>query len=223
MPDLRELVSSELLPYVTGPGQYIGGETNQLPAPGDWESAEVRVAVAFPDTYAIGMSHLGCQIIYWLCNHSPGVTAERVYCPWSDAEAVMRARNIPLFTWDTRRPVADADILAVSLQYEMAYTNILTMLELAGIPWRSAERDDSHPLVIAGGPQADSPEPLADFLDLIVLGDGEDSMASILAAYKEYQAAGVDSGTFSLGLRPVDVRRALQRRRNRPCVRAAIR
>lgn len=191
MGDLRDLVSRELLPFVTTPGQYIGGEFNQLPQPGDWERAEVRVAVAFPDTYAIGMSHLGCQIIYWLCNHTPGVTAERVFCPWTDAEKLMRHKRIPLFTWDTRRPVAEADILAVSLQYEMAYTNILSLLDLSGIPLRSADRDDSHPLVIAGGPQADSPEPMADFLDLIVLGDGEDSMQGIIAAYREYRANGV--------------------------------
>ncbi len=191
MDNLRTIVSRDLLPFVTTPGQYIGGEVNQLPQPGDWQQADVRVVVAFPDTYAIGMSHLGCQIIYWLCNHTPGVTAERVYCPWTDAETVMRDKNIPLFTWDTRQPVADADILAISLQYEMAYTNILTLLDLAGIPLRSADRDDRHPLVIAGGPQADNPEPMADYLDLIVLGDGEESMAAILDAYQEYRREGV--------------------------------
>ena len=191
MNNLRDRVSQELLPNVKTPGQYIGGEINQLPSPGDWEAADVRVVIAFPDTYAIGMSHLGCQIIYWLCNHTPGVTAERTYCPWGDAEALMRARNIPLFTWDTRQLVGQADILAVSLQYEMAYTNILTLLDLAGIPLRSADRGNSHPLVIAGGPQADSPEPMADFLDLVILGDGEESMANVLAAYKEMKAGGV--------------------------------
>jgi radical SAM family uncharacterized protein len=191
MGDLRQRVSQELLPFVKTPGQYVGGEFNQLPKPGDWEQADVRVVVAFPDTYAIGMSHLGCQIIYWLCNQTPGVTAERVFCPWTDAEQVMRAKNIPLFTLDTRQPAAEADIFAVSLQYEMAYSNILTLLDLAGIPLRSAERDERHPLVVAGGPQADSPEPMAEFLDLIVLGDGEDSMRAILAAYREYRAAGV--------------------------------
>lgn len=191
MGDLRELVSRELLPYVETPGQYIGGEFNQLPRPGDWQRADVRVVVAFPDTYAIGMSHLGCQIIYWLCNHVPGVVAERVFCPWIDAEAILRRKGIPLFTWDTRQRASEADIFAVSLQYEMAYTNILTLLDLANIPLRSADRDDRHPLVIAGGPQADSPEPMAEFLDLIVLGDGEDSMAALLAAYREYRAGGV--------------------------------
>lgn len=188
---LRDRISADLLPFVSRPGQYIGRELNQLPRPGDWERADVRVAVAFPDTYTIGMSHLGCQILYWLINHTPGCCAERVFCPWSDAEAVMREKKIPLFTWDTRQPVASADILAISLQYEMAFTSVLQILDLAKIPLRSAQRDDSHPLVIAGGPQADNPEPMAPFLDLVVLGDGEESMAAILTAYKEMKAGGM--------------------------------
>jgi len=191
MKSLRYIVSEELLPFVTRPGQYIGREINQLVSEEDWEHAEVRVAVAFPDAYTIGMSHLGCQILYWLVNHTPGCCAERVYCPWGDAEAVMRAKGIELFTWDTRRPVSSADILAVSLQYEMAFTSVLQLLDLAGIPLRSADRDDGHPLVVAGGPQADNPEPMAAFLDLVVLGDGEASMAAILEAYKEFRAGGV--------------------------------
>jgi radical SAM family uncharacterized protein len=188
---LCERVSEELLPFVRQPAQYIGGEVNQLVSPGDWQRAEVRVAIAFPDVYTIGMSHLGCQILYWICNHTPGVCAERVYSPWTDAEQVMRAKGIPLFTWDTRQRAGDADIFAVSLQYEMGFTNVLTMLDLAGIPLRSADRDDSHPLVIAGGPQTDNPEPFADFLDLVVVGDGEESMRAILAAYQELKRNGV--------------------------------
>jgi len=188
---LKDQVSRDLLPFVTTPGQYIGGEINQLPQPGDWQRADVRVAIAFPDAYSIGMSHLGCQIIYWLCNQTPGVCGERVYSPWTDAEQVMRAKGIELFTWDTRQPVRTADILAISLQYEMAYTNVLTLLDLSGIPLRSAQRDDSHPLVIGGGPQADAPEPIADFLDLIVIGDGEASMSAILDAYNHYKKSGV--------------------------------
>ncbi|MFQ5423398.1 MAG: TIGR03960 family B12-binding radical SAM protein [Phycisphaerae bacterium] len=188
---LSERISEELLPHVRRPGQYIGREVNQLVADGDWQAADVRVVVAFPDAYTIGMSHLGCQIIYWLCNHTPGVCAERCYAPWLDAEGIMRNRAIPLFTWDTRRPVASADIFAVSLQYEMGFTNVLTMLDLAGLPLRACDRDDSHPLVIAGGPQADNPEPMADFLDLVVIGDGEPAMAAILDLYKELKQSGV--------------------------------
>lgn len=189
--DLFQRVSDELLPCVRHPGQYIGGEVNQLAKPGDWERAEVRVVLAFPDTYAIGMSHLGTQILYWIANHTPGVCAERVYSPWLDAEQVMRARNIPLFTWDTRRPAGRADVFAVSLQYELAFTNFLNLLDLAGIPLRAADRTDDHPLVVVGGPQADNPEPLADFVDLAVLGDGEHALAALLEAVKEYKRADV--------------------------------
>jgi len=191
MCDLRARISQELLPYVTQPGQYIGGEINQLATDGDWQRAEVRVAIAFPDAYTIGMSHLGCQILYWLINHTDGCCAERVYCPWGDAESVMRQKKLPLFTWDTRQPVASADIFAVSLQYEMAYTAVLQLLDLAGIPLRAKDRDNSHPLVVAGGPQADNPEPVAPFLDLVVLGDGEASMAAILDAYKQLKRGGM--------------------------------
>ncbi len=190
-------VSDELLPFVRQPAQYIGAEWNQLARPGDWERADVRVAVAFPDAYTIGMSHLGCQILYWLCNHTPGVCAERTYAPWIDAERVLRDRGLPLFTWDTRQPVADADILAISLQYELCFTTVLNVLDLAGIPllreqrWNSRRADGRDwPLVLAGGPQADNPEPMADFIDLFVIGDGEASMAAILSAYRERRAAG---------------------------------
>lgn len=193
MTSLSERVSRELLPYVKQPGQYIGQELNQLVRPGDWQRADVRVAVCFPDAYTIGMSHLGCQILYWLCNHLPGVCAERVYAPWVDAEAVMRRRDIPLFTWDTRQPVREADILAISLQYELCFTTVLNLLDLAGIPLRAAEREDPNrrfPLVIVGGPQADNPEPMAEFVDLVVIGDGEHSMESLISAYRECQRQG---------------------------------
>lgn len=191
MPSLNVRISDELLPFVNQPGQYIGREINQLVADGDWSRARVKVAIGFPDAYTIGMSHLGCQILYWLTNHTDGCCAERVFCPWLDAESIMRAKKLPLFTWDTRQPVADADIFAVSLQYEMSFTSVLQMLDLAGIPLRSGDRDDTHPLVIAGGPQADNPEPVAAFVDLVVLGDGETSMSAILEATKEYKAGGM--------------------------------
>ncbi|MCG3130635.1 MAG: hypothetical protein FLDDKLPJ_01401 [Phycisphaerae bacterium] len=189
--NLRSCITEELLPFVKQPGQYIGGEINQLCTEDRWRSAAVRVAVAFPDTYTIGMSHLGCQILYWLINHTSGCAADRVYAPWTDAEAIMRRKRLPLFTWDTRQPVADADILAISLQYEMSFSTVLTLLDLAQIPLYAADRSDEHPLVIAGGPQADNPEPMAPFLDLVVLGDGEDSMSALLATVKELKTAGV--------------------------------
>lgn len=191
MSTLPHKISDELLPFVLQPAQYIGGEINQVVTEGDWEQAEVRVAVAFPDAYKVGMSHLGCQILYWLINHTPGCCAERVYCPRGDAEAIMRQKGIELFTWDTRQPVSSADILAVSLQYEMTVAGFLQLLDLAGIPLRSCDRDDRHPLVIVGGPQADNPEPVVSFVDLVVLGDGEVSMAAILDAYRELKMNGV--------------------------------
>lgn len=189
MTTLTQRVSDELLPFVQQPGQYIGGEINQLVQRGDWDCAQLRIALAFPDSYAIGMSHLGSQILYAMCNRIPGVCCERVYVPWIDAEQVMRDKQIPLFTWDTRRYVRDADILAISLQYELTFTNLLTLFDLAGIPFRSSERDDSHPLVIAGGPQADNPEPVADFLDAVILGDGEDSLAALAEVCREMKLA----------------------------------
>lgn len=188
---LHRRVIDELLPRVRQPAQYIGGEHNQLVRPGDWERADVRLALAFPDTYSIGMSHLGSHILYWVANHTPGACAERVYCPRLDAEQVMRAARIPLFTWDTHQPVASADILGFSLQYEMCFTNVLNMLDLAGIPIHAADRTGEHPLVVAGGPQADNPEPLADFLDLVIIGDGEHALAQVLEAVREYKRDGV--------------------------------
>ncbi len=191
MSQLSREISEHLLPFVRQPGQYIGREWNQLVRDGDWEKADIRVAVVFPDAYTIGMSHLGCQIIYWLANHTPGVCAERVYAPWTDAEAILRARRTPLFTWDTRQPAGSADLFAVSLQYELGFTNLLNVLDLSGIPIHTKDRDDRHPLVIAGGPQADNPEPVADFVDLVVIGDGEASMAAILDLYARLKSEGV--------------------------------
>ena len=184
---LAQRVSEELLPYVRQPGQYIGGEWNQAVQPGDWARADVRVALAFPDTYTIGMSHLGLQILYTQINALPGCCAERVFCPWLDAEARMRERGLELFTWDTRQPVASADVLAVSLQYELAFSNVLQLLDLAGVPMRSADRTADHPLVLAGGTQADNPEPVAPFVDLVVVGDGEPALPPLLEALRELQ------------------------------------
>jgi radical SAM family uncharacterized protein len=191
VPSLSDRIRHELLPRVRHPAQYIGGEVNQPVQAGDWAAAEIRVAIAFPDNYAVGMSNLGSQILYTLANRTPGVCAERVYSPQFDAEAVLRSRQLPLFTWDTRQPARDADILAVSLQYELCFTNVLNLLDLAGIPLRAAKRTDDDPLVLAGGPQADNPEPMAEFLDLVVIGDGELALAELLAAVGEYKRSGV--------------------------------
>jgi len=188
---LRQRVSRDFLPFVRQPAQYIGREWNQLVRDGDWHHARTRVAIAFPDAYTVGMSHLGCQLIYSLCNELPDVCTERVYCPMPDAENIMRRKGIELFTWDTRQPVRQADILAFSLQHELTCTNLLTMLDLAGIPFHRDRRGERDPLVLAGGPIADNPEPLADFLDLLILGDAEPSLPLFLQAFGHLQNQGL--------------------------------
>ncbi|MBM4082985.1 MAG: B12-binding domain-containing radical SAM protein, partial [Planctomycetes bacterium] len=186
MTDLRSKVRA-ILPFVQEPIQYVGGEWNSIVK--DHSAVDVTVALAFPDTYAIGMSHLGLQILYSILNARPDVAAERVYAPWTDMEARMRKAGIPLYALESFTPVRDFDILGFSLQHEMCYTNVLNMLDLAGIPLRSAERSEEHPLVIAGGPCAITPEPVADFIDLFLLGDGEERIVDLVAAYKRIKQA----------------------------------
>lgn len=175
------------LASVKAPAQYVGGEINAVVK--DHAAARVRVAMCFPDTYEIGMSHLGVQILYGLLNREPGMLCERVFAPWSDMEAKMRERGIPLFSLETHTPVRDFDVLGFSLQYEMCFTNVINLLDLAGIPRRTAERRRSDPLVIAGGSCAFQPEPIAEFVDLFVLGDGEDRMMEIARAAAEMRGA----------------------------------
>ncbi|MBI1849019.1 MAG: TIGR03960 family B12-binding radical SAM protein [Planctomycetes bacterium] len=168
---LRERVRT-ILPSVTTPGQYAGGEFNQRVK--DHRSVDLRVAMCFPDTYAIGMSHLGLQILYAILNDRTDVVCERAFAPWDDMEAEMRRAGIPLFTLETCTPLRDYDVAAFSLSYEVSYTNLLNMLDLAGIPIYSRDRDESHPFVVAGGHATYSPEPVADFVDFFLPGDGEE-------------------------------------------------
>lgn len=183
MNNLSETISRRLLPRVQSPAQYIGGEVNQVrknPRPGD-----VTIALAFPDTYAIGMSHLGLMILYDTLNRRDHIVAERVYCPWIDAVEIMQQEDMPLFAWESRRPVRDFDILAISLQHELSYSNVLLLLDLVGIPLRAEDRTDSDPLVMGGGPIADSCEPVADFFDLIILSDGEEAQPAVVEAIRD--------------------------------------
>jgi radical SAM family uncharacterized protein len=136
-------------------------------------SAQVTAALAFPDAYTVGISHLGTQILYTLLNSIPGVACDRCYCPMADAEAVMRAQGIPLFAWESRAALADFDIVGFSLSYELVLTNVLTMLDLAGIPLHAEQRSQADPIIVAGGTQADAPEVMADFIDIFLVGDGE--------------------------------------------------
>lgn len=168
----------QILPRVEKPGRYIGGEYGSVVK--DWDEAEVRVAFAFPDVYEVGMSHLGLQILYHVVNQRPDALLERAFAPWTDMEREMRQRNLPLFALESNRPVRDFDMLAFTLQYELSYTNILNMLDLAGIPLRTEERANDMPIVVAGGPCAYNVEPLAPFLDAVFLGEGEEGLNEML-------------------------------------------
>lgn len=166
-----------LLPQVRQPSRYGGNELHVVKK--DWNAVSLRMVLAFPDIYEIGMSHQGLQILYHIVNAREDLLAERVYTPDRDLEELLRARKLPLFSLESQQPVSDFDILGITLPYELCYTNILTMLDLAGIPFYSKDRTDTHPLVIGGGPCAFHPEPVADFFDAILLGDGEEAVLEI--------------------------------------------
>jgi radical SAM family uncharacterized protein/radical SAM-linked protein len=176
---LSEKFMKNLLPFVMKPGRYIG---NELGATKKDHRGKLKVALAFPDVYEIGMSYLGQAILYHLINGRQDSVAERVFSPWPDAEEIMRKENIPLFSLETHTPLKEFDIIGFSLTYELNYTTVLNMLDLAGIPVFSSQRDETYPLVIAGGPSAMNPEPVADFFDSIALGDGEEMTDEILDA-----------------------------------------
>lgn len=172
-----------LLPTVRRPARYTGGEWNARRA--NWASARLRVALAYPDLYEIGMANLGLMVLYERLNGTPGVLAERVYAPWGDMETAMRREGIPLYGLEGFHPLADFDILGFSLPYELTYSNVLTMLDLAGLPLLAAERTEEHPLVIAGGSCAYNPEPMAAFFDLFVVGEGEEAMDDLVRLWFE--------------------------------------
>ena len=174
----------ELLLTVQKPGRYSGGEVNSVIK--DKNKVDVRFAFCFPDTYEIGMSHLGMKILYSQFNARDDIWCERVFAPWVDFEQVMRENNIPLFALESRDSIKDFDIIGFTLQYELSYTNVLNMLSLAGVPLRSADRKSLAPLVVAGGPCACNPEPLAEFVDLFFLGDGEEVDLELIDLYKKY-------------------------------------
>ncbi|MBR4157885.1 MAG: TIGR03960 family B12-binding radical SAM protein [Oscillospiraceae bacterium] len=172
-----------ILPRVQKPARYTGGEYNEIKK--DKADVSLRMAFCFPDTYEIGMSNLGMRILYGRINEMPGVWCERVFAPWGDMEDEMRAAGLPLWALESGDPVSDFDVVAFSLGYEMAYSNVLNMLDLAGIPLRSADRKDLRPLVFAGGTSCCNPEPLADFLDLMVIGEGEQTDVELLELYQK--------------------------------------
>ena len=191
MNNIRSYVENKILPFVETPGQYIGGEWNSIKK--EDSSIDITFALAFPDTYAIGMSHQGMQILYGLLNERKDTACERVFAPWYDMEAALRKHNIPLYSLESFRPLGEFDIIGFSLQYEMSYTNVLNMLDLAKIPLRREERTEKDPLVIAGGPLALAPEPISDFIDIFFVGDGEEKLPQFIECFKALK----HSGNFS--------------------------
>ncbi len=182
------MLNNEILHRVNRPARYTGGEWNAVVK--DWDKTTVKMALAYPDTYEIGMSNMAVPILYDILNRRPDALAERVYAPWVDMEAEMRERRIPLFSLETRHALKDFDIVGFSLGYELTYTNVLNMLDLAGIPVLAAERDGSCPLVVAGGSCCLNPEPMSDFIDVFVIGDGEEVIQEFIDACIENKGAG---------------------------------
>jgi radical SAM family uncharacterized protein len=174
-----------ILPTVQKPGRYTGGELNQVVK--DWSQIETRVALAFPDIYDLGMSNLGLAILYDILNQDPDTLAERVFTPWPDMEEALRREGLPLHSLETKHPIAEFDILGISLPYESLYTNTLNLLDLAGIPMLAKDRSREHPLVIAGGHATFNPEPMADFIDAFVIGEGEDVILEITRCVRDWK------------------------------------
>lgn len=184
----------KILQYVQKPGRYSGGELNSVIK--DPEKVDIRYAFCFPDTYEIGMSHLGMKILYGLVNERDDAWCERVFAPALDMEELMRKNNIPLFALESGDYIKNFDLIGFTLQYELSYTNILNMLDLAGVPLYSKDRTELSPLVCVGGPCACNPEPIADFCDLVFLGDGEESTNQVLDLLKECKHAGKSKQYF---------------------------
>jgi radical SAM family uncharacterized protein len=184
---LRQVLEAEILPKVIKPLRYVGNEHNVVKK--NWDTVKLRTLFAFPDLYEVGMSHLGLRILYHLVNEQPDYLMERTFAPWTDMEKELRERNIPLFGLESCRPLRDYDCIGFTLQYEMSYTNILNMLDLGGIPLKAEERDDSYPLIMAGGPCAYNPEPLADFFDFFVIGEGEEVILEIFELITRHREA----------------------------------
>lgn len=186
---MRKLaLSDEILLSIEKPARYIGNEVNMVRK--DLDTVDVRFAMCFPDVYEIGMSHLGIQILYDMFNKMDGVYCERVYSPWTDLDAIMREKNIPLFAIESQDPVKDFDFLGITLQYEMCYTNILQVLDLSNIPLMAADRTNDDPIVIGGGPCSYNPEPLADFFDIFYIGEGETVYEKLINSYRERKKNG---------------------------------
>src|SRR3954470_424518 len=188
-----------LLPLAGKPIQYVGGELGAVVK--EWEATTVRWALMYPDAYEVGLPNQGVQILYEVLNEQPDVLAERTYAVWPDLEALMKANGVPQFTVDAHRPVIAFDVLGVSFATELGYTNLLSALDLSGIPLEARDRTIDHPIVLAGGHASFNPEPIADFIDAAVLGDGEEAVLEITGIIREWKAEGSPGGRDELLLR----------------------
>ncbi len=177
------MLTHEILHKVLRPARYTGGEWNSIIK--DWDSTPIKFALTYPDTYEVGMSNMAVHILYEILNNQADVLAERAFAPWVDMEATMRENKIPLTSLENKRALKDFDIIGFSLGYELSYTNVLNMLDLAGIPVLAAERGEAHPLIIAGGTCTLNPEPMADFIDAFVIGDGEEVILQLIDVYRQ--------------------------------------
>ena len=184
-PEQIEAKLERILLKVERPGRYVGGELNSTAK--DWDSVKTRAAFIFPDIYDIGVSNVGLKILYDQVNQREDALAERAYAPWLDMEALMREQGIPLYALESKRPLACFDLIGFTLPYETLYTNALNILDLAGIPIRSAERDESHPIVIAGGHSATNPEPMHAFIDAFIIGEGEEVIHEVIDVIKKWK------------------------------------
>lgn len=185
-----------LLPYVSKPVQYVGGELNSVSK--EWDDVAVRWALMYPDAYEVGLPNQGVQILYEVINERPDALAERTYAVWPDLENLMREHSVPQFTVDAHRSVADFDVFGISFSTELGYTNMLTALDLAGIPLHSSQRSLEHPIVLAGGHAAFNPEPIASFIDVAVLGDGEEAALEITDVVARWKESGREGGRVGL-------------------------
>ena len=176
----------DILPLIEKPSRYLGSEINIIKK--DLSKVALRFALVFPDLYEIGTSHFGMQILYHILNNHPEIAAERVFAPGVDMEAYLRSSGLPLFSLESHAPVNRFDILGFSLLYELNYTNMLNILDLAGLPFRADQRDESHPVIIAGGPCTCNPEPVAEFFDAMVIGDGEHVILELSQMWLQWKA-----------------------------------
>ena len=192
---MRKLaLSDDILLKIEKPARYIGNEVNSVMKNKD--EVDIRFAFVFPDVYEIGMSHLGIQILYDMLNRRDDIWCERVYSPWTDLDKIMREEKIPLFALESQEPIKDFDFIGITIQYEMCYTNILQILDLAQIPMLAKDRTEEHPIVIGGGPCTYNPEPLADFFDIFYIGEGETVYYELMDKYKEWKASGKSRKEF---------------------------